>query len=84
MLSVYVHLELVMKVSDSGFVEAWVSSKSVPEVSGKTGLARPSVVARASRLRKAGVNLPRFCRAGRAVDVAGLNAIILSSAGASQ
>ena len=62
-------------VSDVDFVTAWAKSKSLDEVVKATGLAKLSVQARAHRLRKAGVKLPRF-RRQKVTDVEGLNDLL--------
>ena len=48
-----------------------------------TGLAKPSVIARATRLRKAGVKLPKYGRAKRVIDVPALNELIATRKGCS-
>lgn len=62
-------------VTDVDFVTAWAKAKSLDEVVKATGLAKPSVQARAHRLRKAGVKLPKF-RRQKATDVEGLNNLL--------
>ncbi len=62
-------------VTDVDFVTAWAKSKSLDEVVKATGLAKLSVQARAHRLRKAGVKLPRF-RRQKVTDVEGLNDLL--------
>jgi hypothetical protein len=49
-------------VSDVDFVTAWMKSKSVDGVAGRTGLARSTIRDRGNRLRKLGVPLPKFSR----------------------
>jgi hypothetical protein len=63
--------ELPQPITDVDFVTAWAKSKSLEDVVKATGLAKPSVQARAHRLRKAGVKLPRF-RRQKVTDVEGL------------
>jgi len=67
-----------MRVSDVEFVKAVVASTSYDELASTTGLAKLSVQARANKLRKAGVTLPKYerKRTTKTVDVAGLNALI--------
>ena len=62
-------------VSDVDFVTAWAKSKSLDEVAKQTGLAKLSVQARAQRMRKAGVKLPKFSRR-KVTDVEGLNKLL--------
>lgn len=65
-----------MRVTDVDFVRAWVASASTDEVATKTELTVASVNARATKLRKNGVNLPPFARKKKVVDADALNAII--------
>jgi hypothetical protein len=62
-------------ISDVDFVTAWAKSKSLDDVVKATGLAKLSVQARAHRLRKAGVKLPKFKRQ-KVTDVEGLNDLL--------
>ena len=62
-------------ITDAEFVTAWAKSNSLAEVAEKTGLAKQSVLTRGTRLRKAGVKLPRFARR-KSVDVEGLNSLL--------
>ena len=67
------------KVSNEDFVKAWMSCDSYTVMSFNTGMTVSAVQARATRLRKAGVQLPSFTRATRKrkeIDVAGLNTMI--------
>ena len=61
------------------FVTAWITGNSVADVATTVGLTSAATSARATLLRKAGVNLPKF-RRGKAtpaeVDVTGLNDLI--------
>ncbi len=67
-----------MRVSDVEFVKAVVASASYDELASTTGLAKLSAQARANKLRKAGVPLPKYerKRTTKVVDVAGLTALI--------
>ena len=67
---------LKTRVSDAEFVNLFLRSKSAGEVAVKIGLKVESVAARANKLRKAGVNIPKFDRKKREVDVKGLNKTI--------
>ncbi len=67
------------KVSNEEFVKAWMSCDSYAVMSFNTGMTVSAVQARATRLRKAMVQLPSFTRATRKkkeIDVAGLNDMI--------
>ena len=63
-----------------GSREFRIKAGNYEEVVTLTGMAKPSVIARATRLRKAGVKLPKYGRAHRIVDVKGLNELIGSLA----
>lgn len=63
-------------VSNEDFVKAFITADSTAEVAEKTGLTIGSVRLRASKLRKAGVNLPTFVRKPRPIDVDALNELI--------
>ena len=70
------------KVSNEEFVKNWMSCDSYDDMSFNTGMTVSAVQARATRLRKAGVQLPSFTRATRKtkeIDVAGLNNMIDSN-----
>ncbi len=64
------------RVSNEVFVKAFLAEDSPAAVAIVTGMAATSVAARATRLRKAGVNLPKFTRKNEHLDVEGLNALI--------
>lgn len=67
------------KVSNKEFVEKWLSCDSYITMSFSTGMSVSAVQARATRLRKAKVNLPSFTRVTRKtkeIDVVDLNNII--------
>jgi hypothetical protein len=51
------------QVTDVDFVKACVNSKTAEAVASATGLKHSTVLSRAAKLRKAGVNLPEFDRA---------------------
>ena len=63
------------QTSNVNFVKAYMASRSSEELAANTGLTLESARSRAAKLRKAGVNLPKFSRE-RAIDIAGLNAIV--------
>ncbi len=65
--------------SNEEFVKMWLGCDSYRVMSANTGMTVSAVQARATRLRKAGVQLPSFTRATRktkAIDVTGLNNMI--------
>ncbi len=67
------------KVSNEEFVKEWMSCDSYCVMACSVGMTISAVQARATRLRKAGVQLPSFTRATRKtkeIDVAGLNSMI--------
>ncbi len=67
------------RVSDKEFVGKWMSCDSYVVMSFNVDMTVSAVQARATRLRKAGVQLPSFTRATRKtkeIDVAGLNNMI--------
>ena len=64
------------RVSNKDYVQAYLLYKSYPELAEAIGLSRASVASRANKLRKAGVNLPKYVRAKSELDVAGLNSLI--------
>jgi len=72
------------RVSDVDFVKACLDSKSNDEVASKVGLKKLSVAQRANKLRKAGVQLPKYPKAykgggvKKVTDVAGLNDLVAS------
>lgn len=68
-------------VSNVDFVRAALGADSTLGLAEATGLALASVRQRCAKLRKLGVNLPRYARNGQALDVDGLNAIIAESKG---
>ena len=70
-----------VRVSDKDFVGAWLRCHSHAEVAEAVGLAPASVLARAKRLREAGVELPAYERVRKGIDVSALNSLI---AGVSQ
>lgn len=63
-------------VSNAEFVSAFVGADSSATVAARLGLKIETVRARACKLRKAGVTLPKYTRGAVAVDVDSLNAII--------
>jgi len=65
-----------IRVSDVDFVKACLTSKSIDELATATGLAPASANVRATKLRKAGVNLPVYARKRKATDVEALNALV--------
>ena len=67
---------MVKKISHVEFVKTWKEANSIGTVASATGLSKQSVQARAAKLRKAGVALPRFARQGEPIDVDALNAIL--------
>ena len=65
------------RVSSEDFVTAWMESKSIAEVSEKTGLSRTSATQRASNMRRRyGLKLPYHTRRGNHVDVDHLSGLI--------
>jgi len=67
-------------ISNEEFVLIWQNATSRKDVSDKTGLSVFSVSARATKLRKAGVNIKKFPR-GRTgssdvIDVTALNKLV--------
>ena len=66
----------VSRLSDAEFVERCLDSKSAEEVAKKVGLKAESVNARIGKLRKDGVEVPKFARKKRVTEVDKLNAII--------
>lgn len=64
------------RTSDVDYVRAAASAKSVAELAAAVGMTKQSAAARSARLRKAGVNLPKYSRAKKETDVAGLNALL--------
>ena len=76
---VAVAIAVKTKVSDEEFVKKWMSCDSYCVMAFNTDMTVSAVQARATRLRKAGVQLPTFTRAERkrkGVDVTSLNSII--------
>ncbi len=70
------------KVSNEEFVAKWLLCDSYTVMAFNTDMTVSAVQARATRLRKAGVQLPSFTRATRktkAIDVVGLNSTIDSN-----
>ena len=65
-----------VRISDTDFVRALLSSKSYTELATTLNMAQASVQARANRLRKAGVELPAYDRKKKEIDVTGLNGLI--------
>lgn len=67
-----------VRVTDEGFVQAWVSNGTRAEVAECLGIGYGAVCARAKKLRAAGVKLvkDRAVQGPRVIDVKGLNAII--------
>jgi hypothetical protein len=65
-----------VQVSDEDFVKSYVASVSYEGLAATTGLKETSVQARASKLRKAGVNLVPYERKKKEVDVEGLNSLL--------
>ena len=69
---------LVGETGGKDFVLAYKGSQSWSDVASKTGMAESSCKIRTGKLRKLGVNLPKFSRwtTVKHVDVAKLNAIL--------
>jgi len=68
---------LKTRLSDFEFVKLWLSSGSAEEAAeGLIGLKVESVNARANKLRKSGVNIPKFARKKQTTNIAGLNELI--------
>ena len=67
-----------IRVPAEDFVRIFNGSESYQEVADKTGLAKNSVMARATSYRKKGVNLKRFAgnRGAAKLDVNALNELI--------
>ncbi len=67
-------------MSDEDFIRAWMSSNTTAEVSRKVGITARSCTVRACRLRKAGVELPRYREPGGGTEreVIALNKLIRS------
>lgn len=63
-------------VSNVDFVTAYAKANSLDDVVKSLGMEKGSVQARASKLRKLGVKLPKFVRGATPTDVASLNAIL--------
>ena len=63
-------------LTDVEFVTAWIKASNYEEIVATTGLSRTSIQARAAKLRKAGVKLPKYGRVHKVVDVKGLNELI--------
>lgn len=68
-----------IRVSDEVFVAACLNCKSYAEMATVLGMAQASVQTRATRLRKAGVNLPVYARKQKVVNVTTLNALIANT-----
>ncbi len=72
--------EVKHHVSREAFVKACLASKSSADVAKLTGLKTASILARRTKLKSEGINLPEFKRGGgRKLDAAGLaslNALI--------
>jgi biotin operon repressor len=67
------------RVDNREFVITWTRSETLDDVTKTLGMTKPGVQGRAKVLRKAGVNLKKFARKGRALtqlDVAQLNSLI--------
>ena len=66
------------KVTKKDFVRAWMTSSSAREVAEKTSLSPTMISSYGSRLRRAGVNLPKFPAGapGCTANVDELNAIV--------
>ena len=47
-------------VTDEQFVTAWAKSRSIHDMTSRTGLSKEWIYLRASRMRKRGVQLPRW------------------------
>ena len=67
-----------VRLSDDEFVEAYVKADSVDEVIESTGMTYGSISQKAKKLRDLGVDLPKFKRQAKEVDVVGLNRLIKS------
>jgi len=69
-----------MRVTNEDFVVAYVTSESTQQVAEALGVSKSAVGYRAKRLRKNGVNLPKFQdlrgRAAPDIDVLGLNELV--------
>lgn len=65
-----------VKISHAEFVKTWMASDSIATILTATSMSKQAIQARAAKLRKAGVNLPRFQRLGEPIDVDALNALI--------
>lgn len=68
-------------MSNNDFVTLWESSPDVVTIGKKYDLGLVSAQQRAMRLRRLGVKLKKFHRAGHVVDVDALNAIVKKSQG---
>lgn len=71
-----------MSMGNDTFVRIWVTSESLSEVSERTGMDKQSCSAKASSLRKIGVNVPEFSKGRKALsaeDIKALNDIINNS-----
>jgi hypothetical protein len=63
-------------LTDVEFVTIWMKSNSLAEMAKKTKLVKISIQARATRLRRLGVKLPKFSAMKKTVDVAAINKLI--------
>lgn len=62
--------------SDTEFVTAYATSSNLKETAEKLGVKVGTVQTRASKLRKSGVNLPKFARKVTAIHVDALNQLL--------
>jgi hypothetical protein len=65
-----------IQTDDVQFVTVYVKCNNYADLAIQLGLQQTSVQARASKLRKAGVNLVPYERKKKEIDVAGLNGLI--------
>jgi len=66
------------RVPNEKFVQAYMLCDSYSELAEELGLSDASVASRANKLRKLGVNLPKYAKAAKAIDVDALNALIVN------
>lgn len=67
------------RIDPQKFVTLWMNKIPVDTLATELGCSVPRVRALAVKLRKAGVKLPRYKKAGQAFDVEGLNKIIVAA-----
>ena len=68
--------EKVARIPNGEFVAIWQESDNLDAIVESTGYAKGSLISRAITLRNMGVNLKKFPRAKKEVDVKELNKII--------